>query len=408
MQDKIKFIIVENEGTQLSTIQKVVERIYSNSPVHIATNAQKAIEIIEKNGENSVIISSLKLPDLNGLKLLEKVKEFKLINYLFILALTPEAESVKVQALRDGVSDFITKPYIVEELIPKVRNSYILIESFIKVNQFEKRYFDLKESFDREILKIKDILDLIISKKIPDSTEELILIEKATKWLCDKLLTKREEAEEVITIVNASKLVKTGRVILDDKTINEPIMTDGRLTSQDMKLIPDTNFQIYSQIRGFEKVAFLLKYIYENFDGTGFPEGKKSWEIPFGSRILRVVCDYYDILKKEKNSGKAMDKIVFEVKRLYDFNVVAYFDQFLAETNTEGTKQEIPTEIFQLTEGVTISRNILTKEGFVLLGRNTVLDLETLQKLKLANQKEGIVGNVYIYDIGTKEERSST
>lgn len=406
MEDKIKFILVESEGTQLSKLQKVVERIYSNSPIHIATNAQKAVEIIEKNGENSIIISSLKLSDINGLKLLEKIKTFKFNNYVFLLALTSEADSVKVQALRDGITDFISKPYVVEELIPKIRNSYILIESHIKVVNFEKRYFDLKDVFDKEILKIKDILDLIINKKIPDSAEEIILIEKAAKWLCDKLLTKKEDTEEILTIVNASKLVKTGRVILDDKTINEPIMTDGRLTSQDMKLIPETNFTIYNQIRGFEKVAHVLKYIYENYDGTGFPEGKKSWEIPIGSRILRVVCDYYDILKKEKNSGKAMDKIVLEVKRLYDFNVVAFFDQFLAETNTEGTKQEVPADIMQLTEGVTISRNILTKEGFVLLGRNTVLDLDTLQKLKIANQKEGIVGSVYIYDIATKQERS--
>lgn len=406
MEDKIKFILVESEGTQLSKLQKVVERIYSNSPIHIATNAQKAVEIIEKNGENSIIISSLKLSDINGLKLLEKIKTFKFNNYVFLLALTSEADSVKVQALRDGITDFISKPYVVEELIPKIRNSYILIESHIKVVNFEKRYFDLKDVFDKEILKIKDVLDLIINKKIPDSAEEIILIEKAAKWLCDKLLTKKEDTEEILTIVNASKLVKTGRVILDDKTINEPIMTDGRLTSQDMKLIPETNFTIYNQIRGFEKVAHVLKYIYENYDGTGFPEGKKSWEIPIGSRILRVVCDYYDILKKEKNSGKAMDKIVLEVKRLYDFNVVAFFDQFLAETNTEGTKQEVPADIMQLTEGVTISRNILTKEGFVLLGRNTVLDLDTLQKLKIANQKEGIVGSVYIYDIATKQERS--
>ncbi len=406
MEDKIKFILVESEGTQLSKLQKVVERIYSNSPIHIATNAQKAVEIIEKNGENSIIISSLKLSDINGLKLLAKIKTFKFNNYVFLLALTSEADSVKVQALRDGITDFISKPYVVEELIPKIRNSYILIESHIKVVNFEKRYFDLKDVFDKEILKIKDILDLIINKKIPDSAEDIILIEKAAKWLCDKLLTKKEDTEEILTIVNASKLVKTGRVILDDKTINEPIMTDGRLTSQDMKLIPETNFTIYNQIRGFEKVAHVLKYIYENYDGTGFPEGKKSWEIPIGSRILRVVCDYYDILKKEKNSGKAMDKIVLEVKRLYDFNVVAFFDQFLAETNTEGTKQEVPADIMQLTEGVTISRNILTKEGFVLLGRNTVLDLDTLQKLKIANQKKGIVGIVYIYDIATKQERS--
>jgi len=219
------------------------------------------------------------------------------------------------------------------------------------------------------------------------------------------LLTKND-VEEKLTIELASKLVKTGRIILDDKTINEPVMTDGRLTSQDMTLIPETNNVIYSKIKGYEAVSNILKHQYENFDGTGFPEGKKTWEIPLGSRILRVVSDYYDIMKKEKNSDTTMDKIVNEVKRLYDFNVVAYFDQYLAEINTDGSKLEVSKELNELTEGMTLSRNILTKVGFVLLGRGTQLTNENLGKLREANSKDGIVGLPYIFDIATKEERS--
>lgn len=402
--DKIKFILVEYEGLQLNSLQKIIERIYNGSPIHLATTSQKALEVIEKYGENSVIISSVSMPDFNGIKLLQRIKDFGLNNYLYILTLSDESEKVKIAALKEGVSDFIYKPFTVEDLIPKIRNSYLLAESHLKVTNFETKYNEIREAFDTEILKLKDIFDFIIAKKLPDSINELFMIENATKWICNKLQNNKN-AEELKDTITASKLVKTGRIILNDKLMKEPIMVDGRLLDQEMKLIPDTNFNIYSQIKGFEKVALILKHIYENFDGTGFPDGKKSWEIPLGSRILRVVSDYYDIMKKESNSDKAMDKIVVDVKRLYDFNVVAFFDQYLAETNTDGSKREIPTDMSELYEGLTLSRNIVTKAGFVLLGRQTVLNEENLQKLRIANKKDGIIGIPYIYDLASKDER---
>lgn len=404
-KNNIKFILVENEGVQLGILQKIVERIYKSSPFFIATTAQKALELIKVHGNNSIIISNLTLPDYNGIKLLEQIKELKLNNCLFILSMKEDNDQIKIKALQEGVSDFILKPYSFENLIPKMRNSYMLIESQFKVEFFEQKFVDLKNSFDTEILKLKEILDYIIIKRIPDAEEEILLIENATKWLLQKLLTKND-IEDKLAIELASKLVKTGRIILDDKTINEPVMTDGRLTSQDMTLIPETNHVIYSKIKGYEVVSNILKHQYENFDGTGFPEGQKAWEIPLGSRILRVVSDYYDIMKKEKNSDVTMDKIVNEVKRLYDFNVVAYFDQYLAEINKDGSKLEVPKELKELTEGMTLSRNILTKVGFVLLGRGTQLTNENLGKLIEANSKDGIVGSPYVFDIATKEERT--
>lgn len=254
-------------------------------------------------------------------------------------------------------------------------------------------------------MKLKEILDYLISQRIPNSTEELIQIEKAFKWIAEKIVDSNK-SQDLNDIINASKLVKTGRVIFTDKFINEPIMTDGRITDPSMKIIPETNSFIYSKIKGYESVSEILKYVYENFDGTGFPEGKKSWEIPIGSRIIRVVSDYFDILRKEKNSDKTMDKILNEVKRLYDFNVVSFLDQYLATTNKESQRPEVPKEISKLEEGHTLSRNLFTKEGFVLLGRGTQINTENLNKLKMANHKEGIVGSPFIFDIASSQERN--
>lgn len=85
--EKLKFILIDNDGISLSKLSKMIERIFKNAPIHIFSNSYKAFELIKAKGENSIIICNIKLPDINGIKFLDKVKEnkFKIFNLFFHL-----------------------------------------------------------------------------------------------------------------------------------------------------------------------------------------------------------------------------------------------------------------------------------------------------------------------------------
>jgi len=66
-----------------------------------------------------VIVLDLGLPDLDGLELIEKIREWSHVPIVVLSA--RDRERQKVEALDRGADDYLTKPFGVEELLARVR-----------------------------------------------------------------------------------------------------------------------------------------------------------------------------------------------------------------------------------------------------------------------------------------------
>lgn len=404
----MRIILVDNEALQISNLQKLTERIYPNTAVHIATKFDKAFEIVKKHPKDSIFFCSKDLPGLNGMKLIEKLQKEKMVdNYYFVLTYNNLTQDQKRNGVKSGVDRFLQKPYQIEDLLPILKNGHDLINARIARQTAFEQYKDLKDKFDEEVLKIKEIIDFILEERIPGITEKSQKIEKAALWIAKKYGVRDEL--ELNDLKISSKLQFTGRLVLGDNFINEPVMKEGRLTDPVMKGIPGFAVEIVSRIKGYDNIKTIIENLYENFDGTGFPEGRIGSEIPKLTRVLRVCTDFYDQVDSGIKIDEAVEDIVNEARRLYDYVPVAYIDQYLAANNegTSSNKSEIAISIKELTEGMTLSRNIVSKEGLILLGKSTTINEENLNKLRNSASTDGIIGDIYIFDIANKEERKS-
>ena len=69
------------------------------------------------------ILSDIMMPIMDGYGLVEKVKTDHRFNHLPIIALTARtAFADKMKALRIGVDDYLTKPFLEEELFVRIEN----------------------------------------------------------------------------------------------------------------------------------------------------------------------------------------------------------------------------------------------------------------------------------------------
>lgn len=58
--------------------------------------------------------------------------------------------------------------------------------------------------------------------------------------------------------------------------------------------------------RGFnEKVCNMVKHHHENFNGTGYPDKLKGFQIPIGSVVIKI-CDVFDALTNDRVYRKRM------------------------------------------------------------------------------------------------------
>lgn len=115
-QNKYKILLVEDEGNIRNLVATMLDTSgYQVVPAQCCADAK----MMYTSHLPDLIILDLGLPDLDGMRMLEFVRESALTPVIVLSARTDEAD--KVAALDAGANDYITKPFGTGELLARVR-----------------------------------------------------------------------------------------------------------------------------------------------------------------------------------------------------------------------------------------------------------------------------------------------
>ena len=108
----MRVLVIEDEAD----IREIVCEFLSILDVDYlsASNGKEAFEIIEKENFD-IVFTDLKLPDINGMKIIEKIKESDTNTFLAVISGFCE-EMIKEKAFRAGVDYYIEKPFSFKEI----------------------------------------------------------------------------------------------------------------------------------------------------------------------------------------------------------------------------------------------------------------------------------------------------
>ena len=133
-------LISDDESSQRSILRGYLEQ--SGYNVSEADSGSEAITIIEENLID-IVLSDYKMPDMNGIELLKKIKILNPeISVVIITAFGTIENAVK--AMKEGAYDYLTKPIDLDELeivIKKITERHDLIsENKLLREQLAERY----------------------------------------------------------------------------------------------------------------------------------------------------------------------------------------------------------------------------------------------------------------------------
>ncbi len=80
------------------------------------------------------------------------------------------------------------------------------------------------------------------------------------------------------------------------------LLKKGKLTNEEYKIVKNHSYIGYSiinDIPDLKKCAKAILYHHERWDGKGYPEGIKDYEIPYKSRMISIV-DAYDAMTSDR------------------------------------------------------------------------------------------------------------
>ena len=111
-KSKIKILVVDDERALCAGIQEALIR-----EGYLVTAANDAPTALKLAGEGlfNLVITDIKMPDLNGLELLKQVKQRSRDTFFIVMTAYGTVESA-VETMKEGAYDYLTKPIDMKRL----------------------------------------------------------------------------------------------------------------------------------------------------------------------------------------------------------------------------------------------------------------------------------------------------
>lgn len=142
MAEEKKILVVDDEEVMRSLLCDVLGEV--GYKVVAVSSGEEAIEKIQQD-QFSIAITDLKMPGMDGIEMLKKVKAINSDLCVIMITAYPSVESV-IEVMREGAYDYIVKPFNVEEIKLVIRRA-------------EERQYLLHEAGQKEFYRELSILD---------------------------------------------------------------------------------------------------------------------------------------------------------------------------------------------------------------------------------------------------------
>jgi putative two-component system response regulator len=318
----MRALIVDDDPVALALIQNILEE--SGHEVDVAYNGKEAVEMLRSRGAR-LLITDWEMPEMNGIELCSVVRAEDFAGYVYIIMITSKDQpQQKITGLYAGADNFIAKPINPAEL-------QVCLKTAERILSLETR--DLAMFALAKLAESRD----------PETGSHIERVQSYARLLAQFLSTTEKyrgtiDGEYVGLIYQTSPLHDIGKVGIPDPVLLKP----GKLNPEEMAIMR-THTQLGAQtleaaLQRFPGARFLeiardiAATHHEKFNGTGYPRGLSSGQIPLSGRIV-ALADVYDALtsrrvyKKPISHEEAKKIIVSESGAHFDPDVVHAFLQ---------------------------------------------------------------------------------
>src|SRR4030065_146761 len=114
-----KILIVDDEKLMRISLESQLKK--EGYDVSSVDNANEGMNLI-KSEEFDIVVTDLRLPNMNGMELLKEIKNYNPDIIVVIMTAYGTLESA-VAATKEGAYDYIAKPFSTDELIIKLQRA---------------------------------------------------------------------------------------------------------------------------------------------------------------------------------------------------------------------------------------------------------------------------------------------
>lgn len=423
-------LCVDDEPNILSALRRLLRP--HGYQVTIANSGAEALAIMEEQAFD-LVISDMRMPEMDGARFLEQVKRRWPDTVRLLLTGYADVTST-VDAINKGeIYRYISKPWDDNELLLIVRqalerkalerekvrlelltarqneelrdlNANLELKVMERTVELRKAHDKVKTSFLTSIKVFANLIELRGSNLAGHSRRVADLGRK----IANRMELSPADSQDVFL---AGLLHDIGKIGLPDLLLVKPVP---QMTGEELGLYrkhPIKGEQSVMALEELRGAARIVRSHHERFDGQGYPDGLMGDSIPIGARILSVANDYDGLqigsLSVRRYSQEDAKKLIAEGKgKRYDPQVIEAFLDIVGKVEVRDTG-EIELGVADLKPGMILSRDLLSRDGVLLLAADYILDANLIRQIRDYAASENIVMRIHVRTSGGSHEKTA-
>ncbi|WP_457674098.1 HD domain-containing phosphohydrolase [Thiolapillus sp.] len=356
-----RVLFVDDELNVLSAYKRALRRRYS---FDTACSGREALEKLKGSDGYAVIVSDMRMPEMNGVELLSEFRK-RSPDTVRIMLTGNSDQQTAVDAVNEGdIFRFLNKPCSPQELAAAIDGA---------LDRYRARSAE-RQVLEQTVKGSLNALSEVLSLANPEAFGRAPGIRKYMLAVLAQLGRQKEWWHEPLAM-----LCQVGHVILPE-SILEKVAKGASLGSEERDVFgqyPEVGAELLSRIPRMEVVAESIRYQEKHFDGSGFPkDSRKGDQIPFGGRLLKVTLDFDRALGAGLNVEEAIARLRWN-RKYYDPDILSALEAVIGMSDAA---QMMEVDVHGLLDGMLLQQNISTRDGRLLVRKGQEVS-PTLRKL---------------------------
>lgn len=339
-----RVLFVDDDSRVLQAFER---QLHKQFEIRTAVGPELGLQAISASGPFAVVVSDLRMPGMNGIEFLTRVRQ--LAPDAVRVMLTGDADlSAAMSAVNEGkIFQFLTKP-CPSDMLGRT------LESAMEQHRLITAERELLESTVRGSIGVmSEILGLVNPQAFSRSQR----IRRYVQHMAEKLNLKSQWQYELAAMLSQIGCVTVPPSILDKVYLQQP------LTPAEEEIFASqgrVGHNLLVKIPRLESVALMVAQQRQPWNNR--QEANESVRI--GAHLLKVASDFDEQMMR----GGSVDAVVANMRGNRDYN--PEFLEALQQVQVEEAKSEIRwVTLAQLKPRMIISAGVYSKTGLILLAK---------------------------------------
>ncbi|MBW8845427.1 MAG: response regulator [Burkholderiales bacterium] len=419
-------LFVDDEPSILSSLRRLFRP--QGYRVLLADSGKAGLAMLESEPVD-LVVSDMRMPEMDGAALLEQVRERWPTVVRILLTGYADIGSTVAAINRGQIHRYVAKPWDDRDLLMCVQDGL----ERRRLEQENRELLQLTRSQNDELQALNASLAARVKARTSELEQVNAMLETSFSQLQENFLLSinvfsglielrgggmagysREVAdlarrtarrlnvgaalEEDVYV--AGLLHEVGKIGFPDAMLRKPVSA---MASDELALYRRHTLNgeaALLPLGRLQRVARLVRSHHERIDGKGFPDALQGDEVPLGAQILSVASDYYAaqsgrLSLKRHSAAESYSLILGGAGTRYGVDVVEAFKLALQDEPTEKPRDRA-LQAHEVMPGMVLSRDLLSPQGTLLLAAGYVFDVRVVRQLREFAGREGAKLNIFV------------